>query len=55
VLGNITVGEGAMVAAGSLVLKDIPPHRLVTVHLKSLDGNILPPYISKNMTDADLF
>lgn len=27
ILGNIRVGEGAMVAAGSLVLKDVPPHR----------------------------
>uniref|UniRef100_A0A0C9RQZ2 serine O-acetyltransferase n=1 Tax=Wollemia nobilis TaxID=56998 RepID=A0A0C9RQZ2_9CONI len=28
ILGNITVGKGAMVAAGSLVLKDIPPHSM---------------------------
>ena len=27
VLGNISIGAGAMVAAGSLVLKDVPPHR----------------------------
>lgn len=27
ILGNIDVGEGAMVAAGSLVLKSMPPHR----------------------------
>ena len=26
VLGNIDVGEGAKVAAGSVVLKDVPPH-----------------------------
>ncbi|KAG9454156.1 hypothetical protein H6P81_007060 [Aristolochia fimbriata] len=26
ILGNITIREGAMVAAGSLVLKDMPPH-----------------------------
>ncbi|XP_057841916.2 serine acetyltransferase 2 isoform X2 [Cryptomeria japonica] len=29
ILGNITVGKGAMVAAGSLVLKDVPPHSMV--------------------------
>ncbi|XP_020596421.1 probable serine acetyltransferase 2 isoform X2 [Phalaenopsis equestris] len=29
ILGNITVGEGAMVAAGSLVLKDVPPFSMV--------------------------
>lgn len=29
VLGNIPVGEGAQVAAGSVVLKPVPPHTLV--------------------------
>eukprot|EP00249_Psilotum_nudum_P018033 c26607_g1_i1 orf=109-1242(+) len=29
ILGNITVGRGAMVAAGSLVLKDVPAHSMV--------------------------
>uniref|UniRef100_A0A7N1A2B0 serine O-acetyltransferase n=1 Tax=Kalanchoe fedtschenkoi TaxID=63787 RepID=A0A7N1A2B0_KALFE len=29
ILGNIIVGEGAMVAAGSLVLKSVPPHSMV--------------------------
>ncbi|KAJ8771001.1 hypothetical protein K2173_023326 [Erythroxylum novogranatense] len=29
VLGNIKIGGGAIVAAGSLVLKDIPPHSMV--------------------------
>ncbi|BBM96956.1 serine O-acetyltransferase [Marchantia polymorpha subsp. ruderalis] len=29
ILGNIVVGKGAMVAAGSLVLKDVPPHSMV--------------------------
>eukprot|EP00271_Cylindrocystis_brebissonii_P000282 TRINITY_DN10372_c0_g1_i3.p1 TRINITY_DN10372_c0_g1~~TRINITY_DN10372_c0_g1_i3.p1 ORF type:complete len:737 (-),score=109.11 TRINITY_DN10372_c0_g1_i3:89-2299(-) len=28
ILGNITIGKGAMVAAGSLVLKTVDPHRL---------------------------
>lgn len=35
ILGNIVVGEGAMIAAGSLVLKDVPPHRLDAIHLDS--------------------
>lgn len=29
VLGNIRIGEGAQVGAGSVVLKDVPPHTLV--------------------------
>ncbi|XP_009350723.2 serine acetyltransferase 2-like isoform X2 [Pyrus x bretschneideri] len=29
ILGNIKIGRGAMVAAGSLVLKDVPPHSMV--------------------------
>lgn len=29
VLGNIKIGEGAMIAAGSLVLKHVPPHRYI--------------------------
>ncbi len=29
VLGNITIGHGALVAAGSVVLKDVPPHMTV--------------------------
>ncbi|MEX3508105.1 DapH/DapD/GlmU-related protein [Kocuria carniphila] len=29
VLGNVTIGDGAVVAAGSLVNKDVPAHTLV--------------------------
>lgn len=29
ILGNITIGEGALIASGSLVLKPVPPHALV--------------------------
>jgi serine O-acetyltransferase len=29
VLGNIEVGEGAKIAAGSVVLRDVPPHTTV--------------------------
>ena len=28
-LGNIAVGEGAKIAAGSVVLEDVPPHTTV--------------------------
>lgn len=27
--GNIQIGKGAQIAAGSLVLKDVPPHTMV--------------------------
>jgi len=27
VLGNVTIGQGAKIAAGSVVLTDVPPHR----------------------------
>lgn len=33
------VGEGAMIAAGSLVLKNVPTHRLETPHIQLFDGN----------------
>ena len=29
VLGNITVGDGAKIGAGAVVLKDVPPHATV--------------------------
>lgn len=29
ILGNITIGKGSQVAAGSLVLKPVPPHTMV--------------------------
>lgn len=29
ILGNISIGDGAQVAAGSVVLKDVPPHTVV--------------------------
>ncbi|KAK3224455.1 hypothetical protein Dsin_011480 [Dipteronia sinensis] len=29
ILGNLNIGEGAMIAAGSLVLKEVPPHSMI--------------------------
>ncbi|GAV89472.1 Hexapep domain-containing protein/SATase_N domain-containing protein [Cephalotus follicularis] len=29
ILGNINIGDGAMIASGSLVLKEVPPHSMV--------------------------
>lgn len=41
ILGNIVVGGGSMVAAGSLVLKDVPPHRYTGVYGTVLDCETL--------------
>lgn len=35
ILGNIRIGTGAMVAAGSLVLNDVPSHRYETQNASS--------------------
>ncbi|KAJ3681965.1 hypothetical protein LUZ60_014538 [Juncus effusus] len=40
ILGNISVGEGAMVAAGSLVLKDLPPHSMAVGNPAKVVGYI---------------
>ena len=43
ILGNITVGDGARVAAGSVVLKDVPPHTTVAgVPAKIVGGCCCP-------------
>jgi serine O-acetyltransferase len=38
ILGNIKIGAGAMVAAGSLVLKDVPSHSMVAGNPAKLIG-----------------
>ncbi|CAH2076621.1 unnamed protein product [Thlaspi arvense] len=38
ILGNIRIGAGAMVAAGSLVLKDVPSHSMVAGNPAKLIG-----------------
>ncbi|KAK8607402.1 hypothetical protein V6N13_053139 [Hibiscus sabdariffa] len=40
VLGNINIGEGAMVAAGSLVLKHVPPHSMAAGTPAQVIGSI---------------
>nr|KJB17519.1 hypothetical protein B456_003G003100 [Gossypium raimondii] len=40
VLGNIKIGEGAMIAAGSLVLKHVPPHSMVAGTPAQVIGSI---------------
>lgn len=40
ILGNIKIGAGAMVAAGSLVLKDVPSHRYKTEKSTSLGFSV---------------
>lgn len=35
ILGNIKIGEGAMIGAGSLVLKEVPPHRYHSFSIKT--------------------
>lgn len=40
VLGNITVGEGAQIAAGSLVLKPVAPHTMVAGSPAKVVGHV---------------
>ncbi|XP_042378325.1 probable serine acetyltransferase 2 isoform X2 [Zingiber officinale] len=40
ILGNIVVGEGAMIAAGSLVLKNVPPHSMAVGNPAKIIGYI---------------
>ena len=41
ILGNISVGEGAKIAAGSLVLKPVPPHSTVAGVPAAVVGGLL--------------
>ena len=52
VLGNIRVGEGAMIAAGSLVLKSVPPHAMVSGSPARPVGMATDPFPSLNMNQA---
>ncbi|CAI5508431.1 unnamed protein product [Closterium sp. Naga37s-1] len=43
VLGNISIGQGSMIAAGSLVLKDVPPHSMVAGTPAKVVGTLSEP------------
>jgi serine O-acetyltransferase len=49
VLGNIAVGEGAMIAAGSLVLKSVAPHTMVAGSPAKEVGAVIEPFPSLSM------
>jgi serine O-acetyltransferase len=53
VLGNITVGQGAMVAAGSLVLKPVRPHAMVAGSPAKEVGVAVDPMPSLSMQGQD--
>lgn len=58
VLGNISVGEGAKVAAGSVVLHDVPPHVTVAgvpAHPVNVPASMFPSLdMDQNIEDAPL-
>lgn len=49
VLGNIRIGEGVKVAAGSVVLKDVPPHMTVAGIPAQIAGKPRDPYPGTTM------
>jgi serine O-acetyltransferase len=53
VLGNIEVGEGAMIAAGSLVLKAVPPHAMVSGSPAKQVGMAADPFPSLGMKQSE--
>ncbi|PHT68889.1 hypothetical protein T459_28376 [Capsicum annuum] len=54
ILGNIKVGEGAMVGADSLVMKDVPPHSTVTGIPAKVIGYVDDQDSSLTMKHGDL-
>jgi len=48
ILGNITIGEGATVAAGAIVLKSVPASSVVAGNKATLKGATKVSFISKN-------
>ena len=53
ILGNITIGKGAQVAAGSLVLKDVPPRTMVAGSPAKEVGRVTGDMLS--LSPASLF
>lgn len=49
ILGNITIGECVMIAAGSLVLQDVPPHSIVAGVPAKVIGRVHEHYPSLTM------
>ncbi len=40
ILGNVTIGENAMVGAGSVVTKDVPPNKIVVGNPAKVIGDV---------------
>ena len=47
ILGGVTIGNGAIIAAGSVVTKDVPPYHIAG----GVPAKILKPRFSKNVID----
>ncbi len=52
ILGNVTVGEGAKIAAGSVVLSDVPPHSTVAGVPAEVVGK---PFVDKPALEMNQF
>jgi UDP-2-acetamido-3-amino-2,3-dideoxy-glucuronate N-acetyltransferase len=40
IMGGITIGEGALVGAGAVVTKDVPPHAIVAGVPARITGDV---------------
>ena len=48
ILGGITIGEGATVAAGAIVLDDVPAFRVIAGKKATLRGSTKVSFTNKN-------
>ncbi|KAG5108385.1 hypothetical protein JHK84_045292 [Glycine max] len=55
ILGNITIGECVMIAAGSLVLQEVPPHSIVAGVPAKVIGRVHEHYPSLTMQQEHRF
>ena len=56
VLGNIEIGRGAKIGAGSVVLRDVPPHTTVVgvpAHRVGKPGDDNPAHTMDQLVDTD--